>query len=89
MTVEHGDLQRILSRRDVASLLGVSPTTLWRLVRDRHFPPPMQVSPGRVGWRATTVGTWIDAREAASLGRGEESEAARGVQPAPTVAKRR
>ena len=66
--------QRILSRRDVACLLDVSLSTLWRLVRNGSFPPPMRVSPGRVGWRAKTVERWIDAREAASGGSGAGRE---------------
>ena len=51
---------RILSRREVAALLGVSMITLWRMVRARRFPRPLRISPGRVGWPARIVLRWID-----------------------------
>ena len=90
MKNEVRDVPRVLSRREVAMVLDVSLTTLWRLVRDGHFPQPIRVSPGRVGWTATTVGGWLEAREAASRGRGSEGETGeRTVQVAPTDAPRR
>ena len=62
-------LQRILSRQEVALLLGISVTTLWRMVRNRQFPPPMRISPGRVGWPARTVARWIDEHGEGTQGR--------------------
>ena len=70
MTVKQEVVDRILSRREVAWHLDIGLTTLWRLVRAGHFPPAMRVSPGRVGWRASTVEAWMDAREAASRSKG-------------------
>lgn len=55
-------LPRVLSRRDVAATVGISVTTLWRLVKAGRFPAPFRVSPGRVGWDAATVARWIQAR---------------------------
>lgn len=57
---------QVLSRRLVAALLGVSPTTLWRMVRRADFPAPFRLSRGRVGWRGTTVEQWLAEREATS-----------------------
>ena len=54
--------RRLLSRREVAALLNISITTLWRMVRAGLFPPPIRVSPGRVAWPARTVVAWIDER---------------------------
>ena len=62
-------LQRILSRQEVAWLLGISVTTLWRMVRDGMFPPAMRISPGRVGWPARTVARWIDEHGEGTQGR--------------------
>ena len=66
-TLSASGLQRILSRQEVAWLLGISVTTLWRMVRDRRFPPPLRISPGRVGWPASVVRRWIEEQ---SGGRG-------------------
>ena len=52
----------VWSRREVAGFIGVSVTTLWRLVRAGHFPPPMQLSPNRVGWSSTVVKRWLGAK---------------------------
>ena len=56
------DVPQILSRRQVAAKIGVSLTTLWRLVTKGLFPRPLQISPGRVGWTADIVDRWIDER---------------------------
>ena len=53
---------RLLSRWEVAMMLNVSVTTLWRMVRRGEFPPPIRVSPGRVAWPASSVLDWIDER---------------------------
>lgn len=55
----HG-VQPILSRSQVARLLGISLTTLWRLVNAKRFPPAIRISPGRVGWPARSVALWIE-----------------------------
>lgn len=48
-------LERFLSARDVADLLGISTTTLWRLRKSGAIPEPTQLSPGRVAWSARVV----------------------------------
>lgn len=63
-------VQRFLSRREVADMLNLSPTTLWRLVRDRRFPPPVRISPGRVGWLDRVVWQWMDERDVPRGSRG-------------------
>jgi hypothetical protein len=32
------------------------------MVREGKFPPPVQLSPNRVGWQAETVTAWLDER---------------------------
>ena len=41
--VEH---EKILSRREVAAIFGVSVVTLWRMVRRGMFPAPVSHLPG-------------------------------------------
>ena len=58
----------VWSRREVAAFIGVSISTLWRMVRAGRFPSPMQLSPNRVGWCSTVVKRWLADREATSRG---------------------
>ena len=51
-----------MSRRQVADVLDVSVTTLWRMVRRKDFPAPIRISPGRVGWCARIVWRWLADR---------------------------
>ena len=57
---------QVLSRRQVAALLGVSAATLGRMVHRGEFPAPIRLSRGRVGWRRATVERWLAEREAAT-----------------------
>ena len=56
------ELDPVLSRLQVANILGVSLPTLWRMVNRRALPRPIRISPGRVGWRASTVRDWLADR---------------------------
>jgi predicted DNA-binding transcriptional regulator AlpA len=38
------------SPKEMCRCLGISRTTLWRLIRAGRFPRPVQISPGRVGF---------------------------------------
>lgn len=35
---------------------------LWRAVKRRQFPAPLQLSPGRIAWVAHSVDAWIESR---------------------------
>lgn len=54
---DHG-LDRLLPWRRVKDLTGISRTTAWRLQNAGVFPRPVQISPGRVGWRESEVTDW-------------------------------
>lgn len=56
------DPKAIIRRRQVSSLTGLSPTTLWRLERDGRFPSRVQLSAGAVGWRLGDVLAWLSTR---------------------------
>ncbi len=56
----------IAGRDDMAHLMGVSTATFDRLNSSgRIGPRPIQISPGRIGWRLDTVKRWIAASEEA------------------------
>jgi predicted DNA-binding transcriptional regulator AlpA len=57
-------LTEVLSPKLVRSMLGVSASTLHRLVRSKAFPKAIPISPGRIGWRRETVERWLAEREA-------------------------
>jgi len=55
-------LPRVVSPKEVHRALGVSSSTLWRMVARGDFPKPVEISPGRVGWLEGEVTTWIESR---------------------------
>jgi prophage regulatory protein len=52
----------VLKVSDLVTLLGLSRTTLYRLIAADAFPKPVNLSPRRVGWLAATVNDWLTAR---------------------------
>ena len=57
-----GDADPVLNKHEVATLVGFSVSTLDREVAAGRFPPPIMLSVRRVGWRASTVRGWSEAR---------------------------
>jgi prophage regulatory protein len=52
---------RLISGREVQARTTLSRASLWRLVRDGHFPPPARLGGNRRAWREADVTNWIDA----------------------------
>lgn len=59
---------RIVRPSEARRILGVSKATLWRMQQRGEIPAPMRISRGAVGWRESTIRSWIDEREAAANG---------------------
>lgn len=53
---------RVIRKRQVLERIGLSDTTLWRMVRDRRFPAPLQLSANAIGWREGDVEDWLATR---------------------------
>lgn len=53
---------RLLPWTKVRDLTGISRTTAWRLQKAGDFPPPVVISPGRVGWRESELEAWKASR---------------------------
>src|SRR5713101_1737490 len=53
---------RFIRSREVVEMIGVSRTTLWRMVREGSFPRPVQISQGNLGYLLETVEAWRQAR---------------------------
>lgn len=59
-------MPRMLSTQAVLLMTGVSRSTLARWRKSGHFPAPLRLGPGRVGWPETEVLEWIDNLERAT-----------------------
>jgi prophage regulatory protein len=57
---------RILRWRETCERIGVSRTTLWRMINRGAFPAPIPLSsPAAVGWIEREVEDWLKQRAAA------------------------
>jgi predicted DNA-binding transcriptional regulator AlpA len=50
----------IIRINELASLLGVSRTTLWRMEKDRELPSRINVSQGVSGWLESDIKAWLE-----------------------------
>jgi prophage regulatory protein len=57
----------ILRLPEVLARVSLSRPTLYRLIRARTFPRPVQLGPSAVGWRASDVDQWIANRRVGEL----------------------
>ena len=61
-------MSKILSKRELTAMVGLSYPTVWRLMRRGEFPKPVPLSENRVGWIESEVAAWlasrVDARDA-------------------------
>ncbi|WP_425475911.1 helix-turn-helix transcriptional regulator [Mesorhizobium yinganensis] len=54
---------RILRTAELAKLLRVDPTTIWRWwAKDNVLPKPIQLGPNVHGWQETTIEKWLAER---------------------------
>lgn len=79
--------------RQVLEMIGVSRTTLWRMVQAGTFPRPVRITERNCGFLLDTVEAWMEARAAglaweAELASGPAVRAERGARAALTVARR-
>jgi prophage regulatory protein len=55
---------RILRWREVRSRVGLSRSTIWRMVRRGEFPKPLMLGRQSIGWLETELNLWIETRAA-------------------------
>ena len=64
---------RYLNKAEVLDRVGVTYPTLWRWMREKHFPRsrnlgnPNNLKNTRVGWLESEVETWLNARPVQTL----------------------
>ena len=58
----HHEVGPMLAAREVAELLGCSPSTVYRMVRRGEFPEPASGSGGMTRWTSDQYRAWYAAR---------------------------
>ena len=54
--------EKLLRRRDVEELTGLSRASVYRLISEGEFPRPVRVSATGVRWKASDIAAWIKSR---------------------------
>lgn len=55
----HGQ-EVLLTSKEVLRITGYkSPVTIWRKVKGRTFPPPLQLSPQTIRWKKSDIDAWL------------------------------
>jgi prophage regulatory protein len=54
--------RRVIGQKELLQKLPISRTTLWRLIRAKKFPPPLQLSANRIGWFEDEVDRWLESQ---------------------------
>lgn len=59
---------RIIRGKELAVMLNLSPTTIWRMRRSGLLPEPKSISVRAVGWDLAVIEAWIESRKVAGVG---------------------
>jgi prophage regulatory protein len=59
---EEETVDRILRRREVTQITGLSRSGLYDLIAKNQFPRPVKLGLRAVGWRRSEIVSWIDSR---------------------------
>src|ERR1044071_5879399 len=64
---EHGvERDEVILRWPVVrGIVGMSRSTVWRMIQRGEFPGAIPLSPGAVGWARSEIDAWVKARKAA------------------------
>ena len=62
--------EKLLRRREVEEITGLSRASIYRLMDEGKFPRPVRVSATAVRWKASDVYAWIESRPVAEGGVG-------------------
>ena len=55
-------LERLIGRKEVLILIGISNATLWRWIKAGRFPAPLKIGKKKVAWRSSVLAAWIAQR---------------------------
>lgn len=57
---------RLLRRREVERITGMSRSSIYRLMQEAEFPRPVRIGPAAVRWKASDITAWIESRPVAT-----------------------
>jgi prophage regulatory protein len=57
-------MDRIMRRREVETVTGLSRSTIYDRMAREQFPRPVPIGARAVGWRESEIRAWLDARDA-------------------------
>lgn len=57
------NLDKVIRRKQLLELIGLSNTTQWRLEKAGQFPSRIKLGQGSVGWHLNEVEEWLKGRE--------------------------
>lgn len=52
------DRLRLISKAHLSTITGLSRSTIDRERRAKRFPPPLEISPGRIAWDIDDIERW-------------------------------
>jgi prophage regulatory protein len=52
----------LLRRQQVQALTGLARSTIYKLISQGDFPPPIQLTAKSVAWPSDAISAWIDSR---------------------------
>ena len=58
---------RLLRRSSVEEVTGLSKASIYRLMHEGSFPPPVRIGTRAVAWPQSAIVEWIEARKAEAL----------------------
>ena len=58
-------VDRLLRRREVERITGLSRSSIYRMMHDGDFPRPVRVSPTAVRWKESDITAWLESRPVA------------------------
>ena len=53
---------RLLRRRQVEEITGITRSSIYRLMQNGDFPPSVRVGPTAVRWRESDITGWLESR---------------------------
>ena len=59
-------IDKLLRRRQVEEVTGLSRSSIYRLMRNGEFPVPVRVGPAAVRWKASDISAWLESRPLAT-----------------------
>ena len=54
---------RVLRRREVEAVTGLSRSTIYQMMADGGFPKPVRLGKRAVGWRESDISGWLENLE--------------------------